>query len=279
VVDISVVIPCYNGATTLGRQLDALLTQKSRYSFEIIVSDNRSTDTSAALTRSYMSRDSRIRYVAAPKRQGINHARNVGVQESSAEWLVLCDADDIVGDGWIEAYGNAFLQGAELLGGPLTHIVGDRVSYEQNSFVESPWIYQWPYGANCAFTRSAYDAVGGFDESYRGGGDETDFFWRAQIAGMRLNWVADARIAYYSRESAQATFQQKYAYGISEVQLFVNFRKFGMRRISIIRAPIAALSAAALYVVNPSTRRFQVGRLGRNLGRIVGSFRFGVIYF
>lgn len=278
-VDISVVIPCYNGATTLGRQLDALLTQTSSYSFEIIVSDNRSTDTTAALTRSYMSRDSRVNYVAAVARQGINHARNAGVQESSGKWLILCDADDIVGDGWIEAYGNTFARGAELLGGPLTHVIGSKISHEQNSFVDSPWIYQWPYGANCGFTRSAYDAVGGFDESYRGGGDETDFFWRAQIAGMGLEWVPGARIAYYSRESVRETFRQKYAYGISEVKLFVNFRKFGMRRMSIIRAPIAALSAAALYLVHPSTRRFQAARLGRNLGRIIGSLRFGVIYF
>ncbi|SDQ95256.1 glycosyltransferase family 2 protein [Microbacterium sp. cf332] len=278
-VDISVVIPCYNGATTLGRQLDALLTQVSRYSFEILISDNRSTDTSAAVIRSYADHDSRIRYVGAFGSQGINHARNAGVRESSGKWLLLCDTDDVVEEGWIEAYGNAFSRGAELLGGPLTHVIGGKTAYEQNRFIDSPWIYQWPYGANCGFTRVAYDRVHGFDESYRGGGDETDFFWRAQIAGMKLEWVPAARIAYYSRDSAHDTFRQKYAYGLSEVKLFLKFREFGMRRQSFTRAPIAAMAAAALYVLRPSTRRLQAGRLGRNLGRIVGSFRAGVVYF
>ena len=278
-VDISVIIPCYNGEATLGRQLDALLAQATDFSFEICVADNRSTDSSATIIRSYREHDERVRYISAEGAQGINHARNAGVRESFGSWIVLCDADDVVGPGWIEAYGAAFAQGASLVGGPLRHVVDGTVGDEQGGFVESPWIYQWPYGANCGFTRQAFDAIGGFDESYRGGGDETDFFWRAQIAGMRLEWVPDARIDYFSRSSAKATFRQKYAYGLSEVKLYTRFREHGMPRSSVVRAPIAVIVASVNYVLRPGSRRSQAGRLGRNLGRIVGSIRSRVLYF
>ena len=43
------VIPCRNGAHTIGRQLDALLGQSTGAEFEVIVADNGSTDDTAAL--------------------------------------------------------------------------------------------------------------------------------------------------------------------------------------------------------------------------------------
>ena len=41
---LCVVIPCYNGAATLGAQLDAVCDQPWPEGFEVIVVDNRSTD-------------------------------------------------------------------------------------------------------------------------------------------------------------------------------------------------------------------------------------------
>lgn len=277
-VDISVVIPCYNGAETLERQLTAIARQRTSYSFEVRVADNMSTDSSAAIIREWEKRDPRFQYVSAFERQGINHARNSGVLHSSGRLILLCDADDVVQDGWIEAYGRAFEGGADLMGGPLRLVDGGELVGIQADFVGSPWVFKWPYGANCGFSRTFFDALDGFDESYLGGGDETDFFWRAQLAGGKLVLVPDAWIEYHSRGSARSAYRQKLAYGRAEVKLYVRFRRHGMRRQSLVRAPIAVLVALAGIAFDVPGRKRHAARLGRNLGRILGSFKHRVIY-
>ena len=64
---VSVGIPVYNGATFLSETIDCLLAQ-SYQDFEVVISDNASTDSTEEICRSYMARDSRVRY----ERQAIN---------------------------------------------------------------------------------------------------------------------------------------------------------------------------------------------------------------
>lgn len=64
---LSVGLPVYNGEQFLAQSLDALLAQTYR-DFELIISDNASTDSTADICREYAARDARIIYV----RQAVN---------------------------------------------------------------------------------------------------------------------------------------------------------------------------------------------------------------
>lgn len=87
---ISVVVPVYNGAAHLGRCLDALLA--SRYKeFEIIVSDDASTDASAAV-----SIERGIICVRGAVRSGPAAARNAGAKCARGEILFFVDSDVLV---------------------------------------------------------------------------------------------------------------------------------------------------------------------------------------
>lgn len=59
---VSIGIPVYNGAHTMAAVLDSLLTQ-SFINFELIISDNCSTDSTQIICESYAKRDPRIRYI------------------------------------------------------------------------------------------------------------------------------------------------------------------------------------------------------------------------
>lgn len=59
---VSVGLPVYNGERLLRLALESILTQDYK-NFELIISDNASTDTTADICRQYMAKDSRIRYV------------------------------------------------------------------------------------------------------------------------------------------------------------------------------------------------------------------------
>jgi glycosyltransferase involved in cell wall biosynthesis len=66
---VSIGLPVYNGAATIGRAIIALLGQTFS-DFELIISDNGSTDATEEICRDYARRDERIRYVRHPRNRG-----------------------------------------------------------------------------------------------------------------------------------------------------------------------------------------------------------------
>ena len=67
---LSIGLPVYNGENYLAESLDALLGQ-SYEDFELIISDNASTDGTADICRRYEKQDSRIRYIRQPRNIGL----------------------------------------------------------------------------------------------------------------------------------------------------------------------------------------------------------------
>ena len=53
---LSIVIPAYNEASGISKTLDSILAQQYAEKFEVIVVDNNSTDTTAAIAKSYADR-------------------------------------------------------------------------------------------------------------------------------------------------------------------------------------------------------------------------------
>ena len=87
---MSVVVPVYNGAATIGRALDSLLAQdypKDR--FEIIVVNDGSSDNSAEVVASRPS----VRYIALPRNMGIPSAQNAGLEAAKGD-IYVCFNDD-----------------------------------------------------------------------------------------------------------------------------------------------------------------------------------------
>ena len=66
---LSIGLPVYNGEPFLAESLDALLGQTYEH-FELIISDNASTDGTADICRRYATQDSRIRYFRYPSNLG-----------------------------------------------------------------------------------------------------------------------------------------------------------------------------------------------------------------
>lgn len=98
---ISIVIPAYNAAATVGRCLDSLLAQTYR-DFELIVVDDGSTDGTAQIISTYAERDSRIRLIRQ-ENAGVSAARNVGLYAARGDLIAFTDSDDAVSPEFLEA--------------------------------------------------------------------------------------------------------------------------------------------------------------------------------
>ena len=87
---VSVVIPTYNRAWTLGEAIDSALGQTFE-SFEVLVVDDGSTDGTAKLLGRY---GSAVR-VLRQTNQGVSAARNAGIRSARGELIALLDSDDL----------------------------------------------------------------------------------------------------------------------------------------------------------------------------------------
>ena len=87
-------LPVYNGERYLVEALDALLAQTFT-DFELIISDNASTDGTEEICRRYAAADSRIRYIRQPRNIGASPNHNVLVREARGEYFKWAAHDDL----------------------------------------------------------------------------------------------------------------------------------------------------------------------------------------
>ena len=88
---ISVIMNCYNSEKYLHEAIDSVISQTYQ-NWEIIFWDNRSSDSSAEIFKSY--NDERLHYLLAPEHTELGKARNLAVSHANGEWLGFLDCDD-----------------------------------------------------------------------------------------------------------------------------------------------------------------------------------------
>lgn len=90
---LSVGVPVYNGESTVRNALDSLLAQTFT-DFEIIISDNASTDSTPEICREYAAKDARIRYIRQPHNLGAAKNFDFLVREARGEFFMWAAHDD-----------------------------------------------------------------------------------------------------------------------------------------------------------------------------------------
>lgn len=280
---ISVVIPVRNGARDLPTQLEALAQQELDADFEVIVSDNGSTDDTAAVARLWRPRFRGLRIVDSSEEAGVAHARNVGAAAAQSSKIAFCDADDRAAPGWLAAIA-AGLEAFDMVGGVAdTRTIN---SLKVQSLASTPPLKALPnalrylpyaIGANLGVRKSVLQAVGGFDGSFIGGHEEVDFAWRVQRAGYTLGFVPQAVMHYRLRETPQSMRRQRYNYGRSNAQLHGRYRDtpgvppFTRRRaLRVILHHLKSLPA----LQNPATRQAWLSEMAWHWGRLRGTVTY-----
>ena len=234
------VIPCLNGARTLPELFDALADQSLDEDWEIVVADNGSDDGTVEVIERYQERLPQLRIVDASARRGQSFAMNTGAREARGEWLAFCDADDVVGVGWLSAVATA-LERHELIS-----YAQDEARLNPNWLQESrerifsyslPTTWFPPFvpftGAGCmAMHREVFEELGGFDEQMPL--EDLDFCLKAHLQGRELVLAPDAVLHYRYRQTYGGIFRQAY---------IVRSRRRG--RAAALQAAGRALSEAA----------------------------------
>lgn len=119
--------------------------------------------------------------------EGLNVARNRGVERASGDWIVLADDDITFPTRLTAAVIDSMHRG---------HLVG----------LEDFWPMRYVIGRFMIFHRSMWAHVGGFDESRPHGGD-TDFAMRCEKAGAHVLRLPRRLIPHHDARSSFSTFR------------------------------------------------------------------------
>lgn len=92
---VSIIMPAYNAANYIEDAIESVLAQTFS-NFELLVIDDCSDDNTVEIVNGYIIRDKRIRIINLPTNMGAPAGpRNIGIRQSSAQWIAFLDADDI----------------------------------------------------------------------------------------------------------------------------------------------------------------------------------------
>ena len=98
---VSIGLPVYNGEAYLRQVLDSVLAQTFS-EFDLVISDNASTDGTEAICREYAAADPRIRYHRQVRNRGVTWNFRQAVLLSSGKYFLWTSHDDLLAPNYVE---------------------------------------------------------------------------------------------------------------------------------------------------------------------------------
>ena len=90
---VSIIMPSYNAAQYVAASIDSILAQ-TYHNWELIITDDCSTDGTQVILQDYARRDERVRLFLFDTNQGSGATRNKCIEEAHGRYIAFCDSDD-----------------------------------------------------------------------------------------------------------------------------------------------------------------------------------------
>jgi len=189
------VIAVWNEAENIERLLESISNQQCEFPFEIIVSDDESTDLTLARAKAFKERSSVDVRIISSSGAGKKQALTSAVAITDAEIIIVTDGDCMVPESWVQGhtirYQNEEVQFVAgmvtykkqltLLGALLeTELIFLQVASGALFHLGRPTMCN---GASMSFRRSFFQSIGGFQSDTRVSGDDLSLLSRAAQRG------------------------------------------------------------------------------------------------
>ncbi len=104
-MDVSIIIPAYNAEKYLARAIRSVLSNFTKYKFEVIVVNDGSTDETEKIITTF---GNLITYIKNDKNYGLPYSLNRAIDFSKGRYIIRIDADDFVNENYLQFHA-AFL--------------------------------------------------------------------------------------------------------------------------------------------------------------------------
>jgi GT2 family glycosyltransferase len=247
---VSVVMPFAGDQAAAAAAIEALLWLELLPGDELILADNSGT----AVERGG------VEVIRATRERSPAHARNAGAARARNDWVLFLDADCRAPRDLLDAYfAEPVADDVAALAGEVVAMVADDTLAARygsaRSFLSQQAHMNHPYrpravAANLLVRREAFEQVGGFYEGVRAA-EDTDFSWRLQEAGWRLDLRRGAWVEHRYRATLGDLRRQWRGYAAGRAWLARRYegfepqpavaRAFGRARGRFRRSAVALL--------------------------------------
>lgn len=268
---LDVVVPCYNEADTIKTCLDALLDQGDSIT-RIIIVDNNSTDETVKIVQECQKKNPKITIITELK-QGVQFARNAGLNAAKSDVIARIDADTIVQPGWSEAirkfYGKYQKVGAssgyswyyDLPAKRITRFFTQMFSHAANQqFGDAHLIY----GSNMSIRRSTWLTIRDEACMINGIMEDQDLGYHVTKAGIKTGYIPNAKAKVSGRRMRMSPLR----YWTYNKQWWMTYANHGqhvqamkIRMIVWLGNFLQALVWIVFQIYNPKTNRYSISYL------------------
>jgi len=200
---LSVVIPSYNMAASIGRCLAAVVAQQTSASVEVIVVDSSVDGTPSLVRRSFPG----VTLIHLPQRESAAVARNIGIRRARAPIVAFLDADCIPDPGWAEAILRTHASPHELVAGAvlpasphsLTGLMLFAIEFSGSLPQKGVRLVSFAPSCNLSAKTDALAAIGLFPEEFYRGHDVVFCYRYMQIGRGPILFEPAIRVRHVCR--------------------------------------------------------------------------------
>lgn len=218
-IDVSIIMPVYNAAETIGHLISKIL-RETRVVIELIIVNDGSTDATGNLIRDVC--DNRF-ILIEQENQGVYAARNAALDIHRGEWVIFLDADDDVKDGFIyERWQDAINTQADVMifnawrTGPSSSKTAVHVKQPYGKNLSGhDWIRhcvthrEWPHYLWLQIIRSSY--IRQHSLSFQSGKSHKDILWTIHLAAANGRFcLSDSKDYTYKVNADSITHRSDY---------------------------------------------------------------------
>lgn len=238
--ELTIIVPVYNGARTIGDLLKSLFVC-DHIDFDIIIVDDGSTDGTGGIISEY-----NVRPIKLDKNYGISYARNRGIESAQTEYVAFVDADCVVQKNWPDTMLFEFKNIREK--DKRIAAMSGRVLPFRENFIDyiAAYVEHWEYqggriedriklsASNCICDRKAISTIGKFDESLVVDEDR-ELALKAISSGYKVFYNPNVFVKHYhDRTSLGKIFSHQFWWG-EKTGLINEWRYRDIRKLWLLR--------------------------------------------
>lgn len=214
---LSIIIASYNTYNLTLDCINSIYKNAPKFSFEVIVVDDNSTDRSFKKLKVLEKKYSNLKLLSNLKNSGYVKTNNKGLNNSKGEYKLLLNSDTLVQDKSIGSLVDFAERNpdAGVVGSRLVNIDGtiqescynfptvwNAINYKKFAPVKNePAVVDAVVGASFLITPKAYKLIGNLNEKYVSYFEDLDYCREVKRKGLKVYYLPDSVITHYHGES------------------------------------------------------------------------------
>ena len=200
---ISVIVPCYNQAQYLDECLQSVLDQ-TYTDWECIIVNDGSPDHTEEIAKKWVEKDARFRYLSK-ENGGLSSARNAGIEIAKGEWILPLDADDKIGERYLELAEKEFEKSYTVI-----YCIGEKFGIEtglikMEEFSLTNLATYNTFFASSFYKKDCWKKINGYDEQMIYGLEDWDFWISLLKNGGSAHKIPEICFFYRIKETSMVT--------------------------------------------------------------------------